>query len=581
MAEMGLSRALGSPNGAMRAPQLYVWKLHSEVTSWLVAEGRHTRQIHGVQQVFTPDLQKRRGWNGITISRDTIHIPGIELGFKRPVLFERHAVGGEYGAGWKKVGKGRLLTTFFPENMDEAKPTIVDGRELKDNRSVCVVYDNPLDNVEDLAHVFFQRCLEAEVVPYVVTKKTVFKWQEGFWQIMRDVFDSEYKAAFLSAGLLDKTGGELQHLISDAATMQIIRWTDGGFGMACHNYDGDMLTDEVAQVHRSPGFITSNLIGKREDGALIKEFEVARIGGEIKLFPPPTYHGELDKWDDWSWQLKRYVGLYKPLAKMLMDEIEANAQKVVTDGLCEAYDVQQTSSQNNQLSLFSKLLAYMLAQITDGAARAIVRNEDTENGFEIWRRLFNQFSLPTRAHATNLLNEIIAFRLRTDHLESDLNDFIILKTRHEKTTGTPLDNDLLITVIMQKTTGPLQQHLKLNVRNITTFTEALEIVHSYIKSRHLVVPSRNDGPVDMDIGALKGRKGYGKEKGKGKGGMYKGKGKGFKGKGMFKGKGKGKSKGFKGKKGKGMKGKGQGCFICGGPNHWSKDALKVKEECQL
>ncbi|CAE6973464.1 icd [Symbiodinium sp. KB8] len=234
MAEMGLSRALGSPNGAMR-----------------------------------------RGWNGITISRDTIHIPGIELGFKRPVLFERHAVGGEYGAGWKKVGKGRLLTTFFPENMDEGKPTIVDGRELKDDRSVCVVYDNPLDNVEDLAHVFFQRCLDAKVVPYVVTKKTVFKWQEGFWQIMREVFDSEYKAAFLSAGLLDKTGGELQHLISDAATMQIIRWTDGGFGMACHNYDGDMLTDEVAQVHRSPGFITSNLIGKREDGALIKEFEAS------------------------------------------------------------------------------------------------------------------------------------------------------------------------------------------------------------------------------------------------------------------------------------------------------------------
>ena len=44
--------------------------------------------------------------------------------------------------------------------------------------------------------------------------------------------------------------------------MQIIRWTGGGFGMAAHNYDGDMLTDEVAQVHRSPGFITSNLIGK-------------------------------------------------------------------------------------------------------------------------------------------------------------------------------------------------------------------------------------------------------------------------------------------------------------------------------
>ena len=124
------------------------------------------------------------------------------------------------------------------------------------------------------------------------------------------------------------------------------------------------------------------------------------------------------------------------------------------DGLCEAYDVQQTQTQNNQLSLFAKQLAYMLAQITDGAARAIVRNEDTENGFEIWRRLFNQLSLPTRARATNLLNEIIAFRLRQDHLESDLSDFIMLKNRHEKTTGVPLDNDLLITLIMQKTTGP-------------------------------------------------------------------------------------------------------------------------------
>ena len=33
--------------------------------------------------------------------------------------------------------------------------------------------------------------------------------------------------------------------------------------MSAHNYDGDMLTDEVAQVHRSPGFITSNLIGRK------------------------------------------------------------------------------------------------------------------------------------------------------------------------------------------------------------------------------------------------------------------------------------------------------------------------------
>jgi len=223
------------------------------------------------QSLPSPNGAMRRGWNGITISRDTIHIDGVKLGFKNPVLFERHAVGGEYGAGWKEVGAGQLLTTFIPK--DGSAPYVVDSRELEDECNVAVVYHNPYDNVPDLAHIFFKRCLEQRVVPYVVTKKTVFKWQEFFWLKMKTVFDEHYKQEFLAAGLLPD--GELPHLISDAATMQIIRWNDGNFGMAAHNYDGDMLTDEVAQVHRSPGFITSNLIGKTEDGRLIKEFEAS------------------------------------------------------------------------------------------------------------------------------------------------------------------------------------------------------------------------------------------------------------------------------------------------------------------
>jgi len=221
----------------------------------------------------SPNGAMRRGWNGITISRDTIHIDGMELGFKNPVLFERHAVGGEYAAGYANVSKGVVTTIYTPE--DRSPAVIIDHRYLEDEQNAIVTYSNPLDNVEDLAHHFFSRCLEAGVTPYVVTKKTVFKWQEPFWKIMKDVFDRDYLEAYTKAGLLKNCGGELQHLISDAASMKILQWTQGGFGMAAHNYDGDMLTDEIAQVHRSPGFITSNLIGKREDGEMIKEFEAS------------------------------------------------------------------------------------------------------------------------------------------------------------------------------------------------------------------------------------------------------------------------------------------------------------------
>lgn len=189
----------------------------------------------------SPNGAMRRGWNGITISRDTIHIEGIELGYKNPVFFERHAVGGEYGAGWNQVGKGTLLTTYLPTDQQQP-PFVVDKRDLTDDNNVVVVYHNPYDNVTTLAHLFFQRCLQAGITPYIVTKKTVFKWQEGFWATMKQVFDADYKEQFVAAGLLDKCHGELQHLISDAATMQLIRWTDGGFGMAAHNYDGDMCT---------------------------------------------------------------------------------------------------------------------------------------------------------------------------------------------------------------------------------------------------------------------------------------------------------------------------------------------------
>jgi isocitrate dehydrogenase len=103
-------------------------------------------------------------------------------------------VGGEYGAGWDEVGKGTLLTTYLPANGEA--PFVVDKRDLTDDHNVCVVYHNPYDNVEKLARIFFQRCLDAGITPYVVTKKTVFKWQEGFWETMKKVFDADFKEKF-------------------------------------------------------------------------------------------------------------------------------------------------------------------------------------------------------------------------------------------------------------------------------------------------------------------------------------------------------------------------------------------------
>jgi len=220
----------------------------------------------------SPNGKMRDGWNGISISRDTIHIEGMELGYKNPVLFDRHAVGGEYGAGYETVGSGVLRTVFIPKGGQEE---IIVEHKLTNKLNAVVLYTNPYDNITELAHHFFSRCLEANVIPYVVTKKNLFKWQEPFWNTCLSVFNSHYKKNFLKVGLLKKTGGELKHLYSDDAIMKVVSWTQGGFGMVSHNYDGDVLTDEIAQVHRSPGFLNSVLNGRRDDGSIIKEFEAS------------------------------------------------------------------------------------------------------------------------------------------------------------------------------------------------------------------------------------------------------------------------------------------------------------------
>jgi len=221
----------------------------------------------------SPNGLMRQEWNGFTISRDTIHIDGINLGYKNPVFFERHAIGGEYGAGWKVLGPGFVKTLYYEK--DSNLPIVVDERKIKDKINAVVTYHNPLDNVDDLAHHFFSRCLKENITPYVITKKTVFKWQEPFWKKMKDIFDLYYKEKFIAKNLLKHTSNELEHIISDAATMKIIQWKKGGFGMVAHNYDADMLTDEMAQIHKSPGFITSNLIGKSPNGTIIKQFEAS------------------------------------------------------------------------------------------------------------------------------------------------------------------------------------------------------------------------------------------------------------------------------------------------------------------
>ena len=209
----------------------------------------------------------------------------------------------------------------------------------------------------------------------------------------------------------------------------------------------------------------------------------------------------------------------------------------------------------------------------------IVRLNEAGNGFETWRQLYDRFALPSRAKGVSLLSQLLEHQFRDAHFAADLTSFIVLKNKHERATGQSLSDDLLVTLMMNKTRGQLQQHLRLQANSLRTFDQVLVIIKEYYQSRHLVSSKLHDSQGPAGKGKGKKRKGFMKGKGKG---FMKGKGKGFpkgKGKGlMMKGKGKGFTKGKgKGKglmKGKG-KGKGDGCFICGSRDHWASNCPRA------
>ena len=300
--------------------------------------------------------------------------------------------------------------------------------------------------------------------------------------------------------------------------------------------------------------------------------------GRLKLPLPPHFSGEPHDWEEWEWNFRTYIAMFQPTVLDFLDRASTSDAEVV-----DAHFAIQGASDDDvqKLITFSRKLHYLLGNLCTGSARLLVRQNVRGNGFETWRLLYQRFSLPDASRHVSLLTKILDWKFNTSTFEQDFNAWETTKAKYEQQTGQQLPDSILVATMMNKTTGALQQHLRLNAGNITTFAQVKQLLVQYFRSRHIINTQDTSGP--MDIGAIKGK---GKYKGKGKGGKSNFSHWNFmKGKGSYKGKGKGKH--FKGDKGKGKgkqmpqtsskgKGKGKGgaglvCWTCGAHGHTSRE----------
>lgn len=209
----------------------------------------------GLKRMWASPNGTIRNVLGGAIFREPIVCPGLPRpvpGWTKPIVVARHAFADQYLAGELAfTGRGRVVLRFEPED-----PSVQPG-EIEicrpGGRGVAMGMFNLDSSIADFARGCLRYALQRSLPVYFSTKNTILKGYDGrFKEIFAAVFEAEFREAFAGAGLTYE-----HRLIDDMAAWMLK--SSGGYLWACKNYDGDVMSDVVAQGYGSLGMMTSVL----------------------------------------------------------------------------------------------------------------------------------------------------------------------------------------------------------------------------------------------------------------------------------------------------------------------------------
>jgi isocitrate dehydrogenase len=224
-----------------------------------------TKKFGLTQKLDSPNGIIRRAINGAAILRNTIEIEGIEkfAPLMHDVTIVRQAVGGIYGAPNVSIpGAGKLKLIFMGD--DGIEQTLVDNRKVE--KGVALLTTETDSSIRDYAHAVFQQALSMGKSVIFAGKDTINPVYDGrFIDLFNEIFKENYADKFAAAGL---TFADKVQLI-DAVVSKIPQGKINGMIIALKNYDGDVVSDQVAGEHKSLGLMDSTLVSA--DGTLLAD----------------------------------------------------------------------------------------------------------------------------------------------------------------------------------------------------------------------------------------------------------------------------------------------------------------------
>ena len=220
----------------------------------ITPDDKRVKEYNLKEKYPSPNGTIRNIING-TIFREPIilkNIPKFVNHWNEPVVIARHAFGDIYKSKEISVKKkGKLYLRF--ESSDKKQ---VINELIYDFLSpgVGLSYFNIDKSINEFALSCFNFALNRKIPLYLSTKNTILQhYDERFKKIFDNLYEKKYKKKFLENNI------SYQHRLIDDMVACLMKWS-GGFLWACKNYDGDVMSDLVAQGYGSLGLMTSVLL---------------------------------------------------------------------------------------------------------------------------------------------------------------------------------------------------------------------------------------------------------------------------------------------------------------------------------
>ena len=241
----------------------------------VTVDAAHAIKRHGVGvkcATITPDEDRvtefglKRMWRspngtirnilGGVVFREPIVIPSVPRfvpGWTKPIIIGRHAHADQYRAtDFVVPGTGTVTISYRPDG-GSGQPIDLEVAKFSGGGIAMGMY-NFDDSIRDFARATMRFALDRGYPLYLSTKNTILKAYDGrFKDIFAEIFEAEFKSDFEAAGIT------YEHRLIDDMVAQVIKG-DGGIVWACKNYDGDVVSDIVAQGFGSLGLMTSVLM---------------------------------------------------------------------------------------------------------------------------------------------------------------------------------------------------------------------------------------------------------------------------------------------------------------------------------